>query len=73
MKYTCQPPENSLDELGIPKKGNNNNQTISIEFLVSLNIFQKHKGDSVKDTCIWNVKENVLSNTHKILKELELI
>ena len=20
MKYTCQPPENSLDELGIPKK-----------------------------------------------------
>ena len=44
-----------------------------MEFLVSLNIFQKHKGDLVKDTCIWNVQENVLSNTHKILKELELI
>ena len=51
----------------------NNKSTISKEFLFPFNIFQKQKGDLVKDTCVWNVKENVLSKTKKVLEELELI
>ena len=51
----------------------NNKPTISTEFLFPFNIFQKQKGDLVKDTCVWNVKENVLSKTKKVLEELELI